>query len=198
MKEVYIIWQWVIPINYFWGFFFHFDTWYHFDILLIPFFFIASVVEWICLFVIENSLCVCKLLSRAPSTFLIPILHSSSWSCLLDLLFSWSQMGFFSSLLYFANSCWWLLIYKRSMVNMKIFLQKIGPHFIIWYWLYVVDTMYMCILGCACVYLYVCVEGWIRGWWVVFITLFKKPWLKIIWNGKGFVFLFKKILETGY
>lgn len=82
--------------------------------------------------------------------------NSFHWSYLLDLLFFWSQIGFFISLLHFANSCWWLFIYYTSMVNMKIFLQNIGPHYSIWYWLYVVDTMYTCVLGCACVYLCLC------------------------------------------
>lgn len=44
----------------------------------------------------------CHILLPPPS----PMTNSFHWSYLLDLLFFLSQMGFFISLLYFANSYW--------------------------------------------------------------------------------------------
>lgn len=48
------------------------------------------------------------------------------------------------------------------MVTLKIFLQKIGPHFIILYWFCGVDPVYLCILG-GVVFIYM-VEEWVREW----------------------------------
>lgn len=72
------------------------------------------------------------------------------------------------------------------MVTLKIFLQKIGPHFIILYWLCGVDPVYLCILGGVCLY----IHGGRVGKRMVKLFITSKKCLKILKNGRGLFCLF--------